>query len=210
MKNEKRLSLLKLRFVGRAEDDFTKVLRKHMELHEGVSLIDLLKFLYQSSLGSFHLLEMMNETKMLNWIKKNLENTLPSDGSLVEELYGKKWVRLNFGPYKKRYGNDYRKIYEACMKAKNMKQGHVEEFRKLLESLIDAFRKGRMQFVSYKPRALSIVEGFLKEYKEEGYPPVHHSKAYMLKNSSDYLVVPRSSLAGIMCTNKIEDYARAE
>ena len=102
MKNEKRLSLLELRFVGRAEDDFIKVLREYMELHEGVSLIDLLKFLYQSSLGSFHLLEMMNETKMLNWIKKNLENTQPSDGSLAEELYGKKWVRLNFGPYKKR------------------------------------------------------------------------------------------------------------
>jgi hypothetical protein len=209
VKNEKRLSLLELRFVGRAEDDFTKVLRKHMELHEGVSLFDLLKFLYQSSLGSFHLLEMMNETKMLNWIKKNLENTQPSDGSLVEELYGRKWVRLNFGPYKKRYGNDYRKIYEAFMKAKNMKQGHVEEFRKLLESLIDAFRRGRIQFVSYEPRALSLVEGFLKEYEEEGYPPVHHSKAYMLKNSSDYLVVPRSSLAGIMRTNKIEDYAVA-
>ena len=96
------------------------------------------------------------------------------------------------------------------MKAKNMKQGHVEEFRKLLESLIDAFRKGRTQFVSYKLRVLSLVEGFLKEYEEEGYPPVHHSKVYMLKNSSDYLVVPRSSLAGIMRTNKIEDYARAE
>jgi hypothetical protein len=152
---------------------------------------------------------MMDDTKMLNWIEKNLENTQPSDGSLVEELYGKKWVRLNFGPYKKRYGDDYRKIYEACMKAKNMEQGHVEEFRKLLESLIDAFRKGKIQFVSHEPRAFSLVEGFLKEYEEEGYPPVHHSKAYMLKNSSDYLVVPRSSLAGIMRTNKIEDRAVA-
>ncbi len=209
MKNEKRLSSLELRFVGRAEDDITKALRKHMELHEGVSLFDLLKFLYQSSLGSFHLLEMMNETKMLNLIKKNLENTQPSDGSLVEELYGRKWVRLNFGPYKKRYGNDYRKIYEAFLKARNMKQGHVEEFRKLLESLIDAFRKGRIQFVAREPRGLSLVEGFLKEYEEEGYPPVHHSKAYMLKNRSDYLVVPRSSLADMMCTNKIEDYAVA-
>jgi hypothetical protein len=209
VKNEKRLSSLELRFVGRAEDYFTKVLRKHMELHQGVSLFDLLKFLYQSSLGSFHLLEMMNETETLSWIKRNLENTQPSNGSLVEELLGKKWVRLNFGPYKKKYGNDYRKIYEAFMKAKNMKQGHVEEFRKLLESLIDAFRKGIIQSVSHEPRALSFVEGFLKEYEKKGYPPVHHSEAYMLKNSSDYLVVPRSSLAEIMRTNKIEDHAVA-
>jgi hypothetical protein len=209
VKNEKRLSSLELRFVGRAEDDFTKVLRKYMELHEGVNLFDLLKFLYQSSLGSLHLLEIMNETKMLNWIKKNLEKTQPSGGSLVEELYGKKWVRLNFGPYKKKYGNDYRRIYEAFMKAKNMKQGHVEEFRNLLESLIDAFRKGEIQSVSHEPRALSLVEDFLKEYEEEGYPLVHHSKTFMQKNSSDYLVVPRSSLTGMMRTKKIEDYAVA-
>jgi formylmethanofuran dehydrogenase subunit E len=209
VKNEKHLTLLELRFVGRAEDDFAEALRKHMELHEGVSLFDLLKFLYQSSLGSFHLLEMMNETKMLNWIKKNLENTQPSDGSLVEELYGRKWVRLNFGPYKKRYGNEYRKIYEAFMKAKNMKQGHEKEFRKLLKSLLDVFRKGRIQSVSSESRTLSLVEDFLKEYEENGYRPVHHSKAYMLKNSSDYLVVPRSSLAGIMRKNEIEDYAVA-
>jgi hypothetical protein len=206
VKNEKHLSFLELRFVGRAEDDFTKALRKHMELHEGVSLFDLLKFLYQSSLGSFHLLEMMNETKILNWVKKNLENTQPSDGSLVEELYGKKWVRLNFGPYKRRYGTEYRKIYEAFMRAKNMKQGHEEEFRKLLESLLDAFRKGRIQSVSPEPRTLSLVENLLKEYEEEGYPPVHHSKIYMLKNSSDYLVVPRSSLAEIFRTHEDEDY----
>jgi hypothetical protein len=202
VKNEKRLSSLELRFVGRAEDDFTEALRKHMELHEGVSLFDLLKFLYQSSLGSFHLLEMMSETKMLDWIKKNLENTQPSDGPLVEELYGKKWVRLNFRPYKKTYGNDYRKIHEAFVKAKKMKQGPMEEFSKLLVSLIYAFRKGKIQFVSYEPRALSLVEGFLKEYEEKGYPPVHHSEAYMLKNSSDCLVVPRSSLAGIMRTKE--------
>lgn len=207
MKNEKHLSLLELRFVGRAEDDFTKALRKHIELHERVSLLDLLKFLYQSSLGSFHLLEMMNETKALNWIKKNLENTQPSDGSLVEELYGRKWVRLNFGPYKRRYDNDYRKIYKAFVEAKNMKQGREEEFRKLLENLLDAFRKGRIQSVSAEPRTLSLLENFLKEYEEKGYPPVHHSKAYMLKNSSDYLVVPRSSLADIMLTNKNGDYA---
>lgn len=207
MKNEKCLSSLELRFVGRAEDHFTRVLRKHMELHEGVGLFDLLKFLYQSSLGSFHLLEMMDETEMLNWMRKNLENTQPSDGFMVEELYGKKWVRLNFGPYKRKYGNDYQKIYKAFMKAKNMKQGQPEEFRKLLERLIDAFRKGKIQSIAHEPRTLSLVEDFLEEYEEKDYPPVHHSKAYMLKNSYDYLVIPRSSLVEIMRANRIEDDA---
>jgi formylmethanofuran dehydrogenase subunit E len=75
--------------------------------------------------------------------------------------------------------------------------------------LIDAFREGRIQFVSHESEALSLVEGFLREYEEKGYPPLHHSKAYMLKNGSDYLVVPRSSLVRIKRTDKIEAHAVA-
>ena len=209
MKNDKRLSSLELRFVGRAEDRFTSALEGHMELHEGVGLSDLLKFLYQSSLGSHHLLEMMDETEMLNWIRKNLENTHPSDGSLTEELYGKKWVRLNFGPYKKKYGNDYQKIYEAFMKAKSLEREQPEEFKKLLKRLMDAFRKGTIRFVADEPEALGLFENFLKEYEEKGYPPIHHSKTYMLKNSDDYLVIPQSSLVEIMGTNEVEDDSSA-
>jgi hypothetical protein len=194
VKNEKYLSSLGLKFVGRAEDPFTEVLKKHMELHEGLTLFDLLKFLYQSSLGSFHLFDLMNESKMLDWIKKNLEKTRPSNGPLIEELYGKKWVRLNFGAYKKKYGNDYQKIYETFVKARNTKQGRPEEFKKLLKKLVNAFEEGKIQSVSRKQRALRLFKDFLKEYEEQDCPPVHHSKTYMLKNSSDYLVVPRSSL----------------
>jgi formylmethanofuran dehydrogenase subunit E len=51
---------------------------------------------------------------------------------------------------------------------------------------------------------LSLVEDFLKEYEEKDYPPVHHSKSYMVKNSSDYLVIPRSGLVEITGANRTE------
>ena len=205
MKNEDFLSSLTLRFVGRAKDDLNKALKKHMELHEGVNLFDLLKFLYQSSLGSFHLLEIMDEVEVLNWIRKNLKNTRPLDGTMAEELYGKKWVRINFGPYKMKYGNDYQRIHRAFVKNKKMKRRQPAEFGRLLERLIDAFRKRRIQSVAETPIDLRIVVDFLREYKEKGYPPVHHSKSYMLKNRSDYLVIPRSSLGEMTCTDPIEN-----
>jgi hypothetical protein len=194
MKKEKLICLLELEFVAPAEDDFEKALKKHMELHEGVCLSDLLKFLYQSSLGSFHLFELMDQTKMKNWIKRNLEKTTPSGGLLAEELLGRKWVRLNFGPYKKRYGNDYQKIHKAFMKVKNVKPGRHTEFRRLLEELIDVFQRGRIRSISDEPKALCQILDFLEEYKKSAHTPVHHSKSYMLKNTSDYLVIPRSSL----------------
>lgn len=189
MKDETRLSSLEFRFVGRADNDFDNALQKHLGLHQGVGLSDLLKFLYQSSLGPFHLLEMMREKELLGWIQRSLEKTKPSAGLLMEPLYGNKWVRLNFGPYKKKYSNDYQRIYEAFMQATNLKPGRLEDFEMLLEKLADAYRKGRIQPVTRAPEALSLVVSFLKQYREGACPPVHHSRSYMLKNSSDYLVI---------------------
>ena len=190
MENEKYLSSLGLRFVGDADDHFAKALKKQMELPQGVTFMDLLKFLYQSSLGPFHLFEMMDETELKGWIRKNLEGAIAFDGPLTEELYGKKWVRLNFGPYKKRYGNDYQRIHAAFANVKRMKEGKSKEYADLLRKLVDSIRKGKIQPVTIEPRILSIVEKFLKECKKKDYPPIHHSEIYMLRNNSEYLVIP--------------------
>lgn len=156
--------------------------------------MDLLKFLYQSSLGPFHLFEMMDDTELKGWIRENLEDAKLSDGPLTEELYGRKWVRVNFGPYKKRFGNDYQKIFDALVKAKSMKQGRLEEYTCLLKRLVDAIGKGKIEPVTVEPKFLSLVENFLKEYEEKDFPPIHHSETYMLRNSSEYLVLPYSGL----------------
>jgi hypothetical protein len=194
MSNEELLCAIELKFTGDAEERFTKALRKQMELHGGVTFMDLLKFLYQSTLGPFHLFEMMNETELKSWIRKNIKKAKVCDGLLAEGLYGKKWMRINFGPYKKRFGNDYKRIYKALVKVKCMKQGQLKEYTDLLWRLVDALRKGKIKPVTEEPRFLSLVENFLEEYEEKDYPPIHHSKIYMLRNSSEYLVVPYSIL----------------
>ena len=205
MKSKKHLSSLELNFVGNAEDRFSKALRRQMELHEDMTLFDLIKFLYQSSLGSFHLFEMMDEAELLDWVKKNLKNTHPSDGLLTENLLSRKWVRVNLGPYKKRFGNDYQRISEIFITAKSLKQGQLRRFKDLLEKLVSAFRKGDIQSVSYESDIVGLVQDFLQTYEKENFPTVHHSKIYMQKNNSDYLVVPRSSLDRICGTNLSAD-----
>src|SRR5208337_1628707 len=128
MRRAKSLASIELKFTGLAEDSFSRVLKEQLELHEGVTLVDLLKFLYQSCLGPFHLFEMMDETQLRDWIRKNLEDAKPSNGPLTEKLYGQKWIRVNFGPYKKRFGNDYQRIYEILAEAKSMKQSQLKEY----------------------------------------------------------------------------------
>ena len=193
MRRASPLISIELQFTGRAEDSFSNALKEQMELHDGVTFMDLLKFLYQSSLGPFHLFEMMDEIQLKDWIKENLEDAKPSDGPLTERLYGKKWVRVNFGPYKKRFGNDYQRIYEILAEAKSIKQGQLREYRSLLKKLVDAIAKGKIRPATEEPRILQLVDSFLKEYEKEDYPPIHHSETYMLKNTSEYLVVPCSS-----------------
>jgi hypothetical protein len=193
MDPEKDLSSIELKFAGRAEDPFERALKRQMALHEGVTFMDLLKFLYQSALGPFHLFEMMDETELKGWIRRNLEETKPSDGPLTEELYGKKWIRVNFGPYKTRFGNDFHRICKALAKAKSIRAGQLEEYTNLLKKLVGAIRKGKIKPVTEDRNILSLVENFLAEYQEKDYPPIHHSETYMLGNTSEYLVVPYSS-----------------
>jgi hypothetical protein len=137
---------------------------------------------------------MMDETELKNWVRRNLEHAKPSDGPLTEELHGKKWVRVNFGPYKKRFGNDYQRIFEAFSEAKRIKHSQPKEYAGLLKKLVDAIRREKIRPLTEEPMFLSLVESFLREYKEKDFPPIHHSQTYMLRNSSEYLVVPRSSL----------------
>jgi len=160
--------------------------------------MDLLKFLYQSSLGPFHLLEMMDETELKRWIRRNLENAKPSEDPMIEELYGKKWVRVNFGPYKKRFGNDYQRIYEAFAEARRIEHGKTKEYTDLLKKLVDAIKRKEIRPVTEEPNFPSLVRVFLKEYEEDDFPPIHHSQTYMEKNNCDYLVVPHLGIRKIV------------
>ena len=194
MREAKLLTSTELCFAGRAEDAFESVLEEQMKLHAGVTIVDLLKFLYQSTLGPFHLFEMMDETQLKEWIRKNLGDARSSDGPITENLYGKKWVRLNFGPYKKRFGNDYQRIYELFGEAKGMKHGQLGEYQDLLKKLLDALATGKIRPKNDEPNILRLFQSFLKEYEEKNYPPIHHSKKYVLKNAAEYLVIPCLSI----------------
>ncbi len=116
---------------------------------------------------------------------------------LTEELYDRKWVRLNFGPYRKKYGNDYQRIQKAFMTAKSIEQGEPKEYEALLRKLAYVIEKREIRPLTDEPMFFSLVASFLKEYEEMDYPPIHHSKDYVLKNSSEYLVIPYSSLEKI-------------
>jgi len=194
MKNENKLSSIELEFTGHAEDSFTKATKSYIETHEGVTFVDLLKFFYQSALGPYHILDRMNENEIKEWIRRNLENTTTSDEPLKEELYGKNWVRVNLGAFKKKYGNDYQKLLNIFMKVQERKRGSIRKFLRFQNDLIRTIQKGSLRSKVYEPDLPKLIYHFVEKQREKGYPPLHHSKLYQQKNKSEYLVVSIQSL----------------
>lgn len=185
------LSLIELQFVGDEEDQFSKIIKKHIDTHEGVTFRDLLKFLYQSVLGSHHIFDMMKENKIKKWIEKNLNDAESSDRPLTEKLYGKKWVRINLGVFKKEHGNNSEKLFEIFLKGKEEKRGSIDKLLKLQDELTQLVKNGEIKPLSYNANLVDLMDGFVVNYKQEGCPPLHHSRLYAEKNPH-YLVVSSS------------------
>lgn len=182
------LSLIELEFVGDSDNEFSKNIKRYFDAHEGVTFRDLLKFLYQSVLGSHHIFDMMKENEVKKWIEKNLNDAEPSDSPLTEKLYGKKWVRINLRAFKKKYGNNFEKLFEVFLKGKGERSGSIDEFLKLQDELVQLVKNSTIKSSSYNADLVNLIDGFVVSYRRKGCPPLHHSKLYAEKNAP-YLVV---------------------
>jgi hypothetical protein len=188
-----RLAAIKIRFEGKAEDRLSEAIRRHIEAHRGVTLIDVIKFLYQSVLGSFHLLDYMTESEIEAWVKKNLEVAQSEEEPLIEKLYGNKWVRVNLGAFKQKHGNDYNLLARLFVQGKREKRGSATEFSIELDSLLKLVETGKIRPLDSNLKLLDLVVGFLTDYRQRGFPPLHHSQSYSEKNPR-YVVVSLHSL----------------
>lgn len=182
------LSLIELEFIGEGENQFSKTIKNHIDAHDGVTFIDLLKFLYQSVLGAHHIFDMMKENEIGKWVERNLNDAKPIDNSLTEKLYGKKWVRIDLGAFKKKYGNNHEKLLELFLKGKKERRGSVVRLLKLQDELMLLVKNGKIKPLVYDTDLMDLVDSFVINYRRKGCPPLRHSKLYNEK-SSPYLVL---------------------
>jgi len=195
--NVESLASIKIRFDGKAEDELSEAIKSHVETHRDVTLIDVTKFLYQSVLGSFHLLDHMTEGEIETWIKKNLAAAQPTEEPLTEKLYEDKWVRVNLGAFKQKYGDDHKLLIELFMKGKEGERASITEFSAKLDSLLRLVVTGKIKSLNSNPNLPDLAVSFFADYKQRGFPPLHHSPSYSEKNPQ-YLVVPLNSLFSIL------------
>jgi hypothetical protein len=188
-----KISLIKLEFAGEGKDQFSETIKQFINNHEGVTFVDILKLLYQSALGPHHIFDMMKENEIEKWIEKNLDDAEPSENSLTEKLYGKKWVKINLGAFKKKYGSAYRKLFEIFLKGREEKRGSMHKFLRLQDELVVLIKDRKIRSSSCQDTMLiGLVNEFITSYRKKGCPPLHHSRLYMRKNGP-YLVVSSKS-----------------
>ncbi len=183
-------------FEGEAQDDLSLAIKHHIEGHEGVTLVDVVKFLYQSVLGSWHILDHMNESEIEEWIAGNLAMSQPDEGSLTENLYGNNWVRLNLGAFKHRYGPNKKLLAKLFLTGKEKGRLSETEFSSKIRELFKLISKGKIKSPNSTRSLSDLASRFLLEYERKGYPPLHHSPSYSEKNP-EYVIVPRESLVQI-------------
>jgi hypothetical protein len=189
-----RLGAIRVKFEGEALDDLSLAIKNHVEAHDGVTLVDIVKFLYQSVLGSLHILDHMSEPEIEAWIEKNFATHQPDKGPLTENLYGDKWVRLNLGAFKHRYGPNKKLLVRLFLTGKEKERVSVAKFSSKMREVFKLVSTGKVR-ASNSTRSLpDLASSFLLEYERMGYPPLHHSRSYSEKNP-EYIVVPRESLA---------------
>lgn len=193
---ERKLSSLEVLFYGIALNPLQKAIKNHVETHSSVTFVDVVKFLYQSVLGSFHMLDHMDDQKIETWIRESLAPIEPAARMLTEKLYGEKWVRLDLGAFKQRYGNDYKTAAQLFTKGRLETRVSQHEFTILIVELVKLVKDGMIRPVDSNVSFVALVERFLDEYKKMGYPPLHHSEIYS-KNNVSYIVVPASNIRSI-------------
>jgi len=187
------ISLVELKFVGIAKDQFDRILKIHIETHVGVTFIDLLKLLYQSILGSHHIFDNMEEDRIKLWVKKNLKAAKPANRPLTEELYGYLWVRVDLDVFKEIYGDDHESLTDLFMKGRQEKRGSLAELSHLMDMLVQRIGDDSIVPLDSNSNLVDLADHFLANYKQRSYPPIHHSKLYMEKNPP-YLVVPTTAM----------------
>jgi len=186
------LSSIRIKFDGGTSDELSNAIKHHIEIHQDITFIDIVKFLYQSVLGSFHLLDHMDEKEIEAWIKKNLATAKPEEKLLTEKLYGDTWVRLNLGAFKHQYGNDSKLLAKLFVNGKEEKRVPLTEFATQLETLVNMVMDQKIKPIN-SVNLPDLVVDFVKNYREKGFPPLHHSPVYSEK-SSPYIVVSLKTL----------------
>lgn len=167
-----------------------KALQEHCQRYPDLKIRDVFKFLYQSSFGCEHMVSSLDAVK--EWIRREYRTVSEASGG---DVSGRGTVDLLDGDYSRIHLDWLDRGLSAetlgklfYLSAKTEEDGRVELERKL-DVALEMVRSGELTFA---------VEDFMEavsEWKEAGYPAVHHSEEFREMYHPAYRVISQEYVA---------------
>jgi len=159
--------------------NFERVLLSHLKRYPLMGPEDCAKLIYQSEFAGGHMIA--HPERSLEWIRRELAETPALSGEIYEDIGGG-MVRLHLGPAKAA-GMSAEEINQRFVSSANKAGGTGEGQEQKLCLLEQLCREGITPFFGEE------LTAFMKKYRAEGCPALHHSKRYREAYHPHYRVV---------------------
>lgn len=174
--------------------------RSYWGQHKVTRPEDVIKFIYQSVFGAEHLIQcsassvpcdnMDSLNKVHEYFTSEWNSAEPTKAPLYEDI-SDTYARV-FLPAWKYYGYRPEDLWDIFLKTASISSGGEDLFQKETEEIFDFLRTvlSECEYEDY--------EKYLREYKEAGIHPIHHSEEFRYAEAPSYRVVRREFLLPIL------------
>jgi thymidylate kinase len=176
-----------------------ELLIKHFEKYPKLRAEDIFKFIFQSAFGCEHLVS--NEAAALEYIKKEYSSLSDGETARIEKLDGE-YARVHLSCLRDGLSPEtLARLF--CLSAKKEENGQ----ERLLEKLSVAAELVDERII---PLDREDFERKLDEWREAGYPAVHHSDAFRSEYHPAYRVISDRYVAFLPLFERIDRLCREQ
>jgi len=171
------------------QNDISQELLNHFKEYPLLEPQDAFKFLYHGIFGCEHMIS--SEEKVIEYIK-NESKTASKHSRLVEPLFGN-YARLNLDILNS--GLKAETLGKLFFLTSEKEKGSPDDLLKAIEVLKELAEKNQTPFKEEK-----LITA-LSEWKEKGYPAIHHSETFRQNYHPSYRVIYRGfiKLLPLLC-----------
>ncbi len=169
------------------------ILSAHFAAYPQMEPQDAVKLIYQNEFGPGHLLG--KGDKSMQRLRAEMLSLQPGKKEPLYEAIGNGLCRLNLRPCLEK-GIPAEDIHALFAEAARTTQGDLKEFRKKLRELIE------MAEADETPFDAGMLDWYLIEYQEKGYPMVSHSESYRAAYQPAYRIVVQKRLKDYLAAKR--------
>ena len=169
---------MKNKITPSSKTELSTILREHAIRYPGMQPTDAVKLIYQNEFGGGHLIS--DEAACFAYLHREYAAVSKEPEALLMEPIGNGIVRVHLAAVPE---GDLEALGQCFLRSAATHKGNFDSFLSKLDVLRDLTQEGIFAF------DMDSLDGYLDEYRRQGYPPVSHSPQYRQLYHPAYRVV---------------------